>query len=211
MITVISDGQRAADGECIAPLLNVMLAPSDRTGIELVVGADKGCRASVNYFGPPRPAGSGEKLETTQVVEIIGVTTDTEGEYALLTTSPDTCRSEHHRRDIANVTLTGVNHSTRWSYGGSVALQWMATETRVSGGTGWRVTSGPSHWVVDGNGGSSDRTHGQASFEWYNQAFQHTLTNENKVYSSGACEGFFTAVGSVPGTGWWHYSVVITE
>jgi hypothetical protein len=214
VIYVHREGDRSGDDSCVAPIQDVALEVNDRTGLEVVLTTDDECLVEVVYSGLPVEETAGTLA--AQDRQIIGLPKTSPNRASvgatLLSTSPDTCRSEFHRRDIVNITLTGVNHETRWAYTGSaVALQWISTQLVWSAGTGWQVTSGPSQWVIDGNGGSSDRTHGEGSFKWTNNMFQHTLKVDNKVNANGTCEGLFFAVGTVPGTGFWHYRTVIKD
>lgn len=215
-IAIHSEGLRSPGGLCLSAVHDVTLLSLSGAGIEVGVGVDGSCLVNIVYWGPASIDRDDGSAGDTQAYEFVNVSAapsgSSKGSQALLSTSPDTCRSEFHRRDLANITLTGVNHETRWAYTGwSVSLQWFWTQLVWSAGTGWRVTSGPSHWIVDGNGGTSDRTHGEGSFQWYNNDMQHTLKVENRVNAKGTCQGFFYAIGEVPGTGFWHYSTVIYD
>jgi hypothetical protein len=210
-VQVFDEGLKDDKGICETRTETSLAASSPNQPIELEIFLNENCEVEIVSVGGSATVDD-TSVESIEAYQDLTGSSPSGQDLVAATTSPDTCRSEFHRRDPFNITLTGVNHETRWSFNGaSVSLVSIWTQLVWSAGTNWSVTSGPTQSVVDGNGGSSDRTRGQGSFKWNTNQFRHTLKIENVVKSNGSCVGYFTATGEVPGAGWFHKSTVVKD
>lgn len=141
----------------------------------------------------------GNKNTSSQYSSISKILTTQAMPSILAAITTKTCHSYIGVLDPVNIELTGLKHHTTWDYDGTiVGLRSMSTDASWHYTTGWSKTAGPTQWVVDGNGGSSDKTHGEASYKWTGGLHAHTLKAENTVRSNGTCTGTLWVVGTIP-------------